>query len=165
MVNAGSVETEGAELDYGFQATRQLKFSGALAYTKARIKHFQCPPGAAASCNVDGTPISSFTPDWKSYTRVDYGIPLGNGLDIELSSDYNWSDKTGSTLTEQGAYGIWNASVALADYNKGWRVALLAKNLTDKSYSPLLASGTGYIYRAAPPDHEPHLGVQVRKDF
>ncbi len=47
--------------------------------------------------------------------------------------------------TKQGAYGIWNASVALADYSDGWRVALLAKNLADKSYSPMLASGGNYI--------------------
>jgi iron complex outermembrane receptor protein len=67
--------------------------------------------------------------------------------------------------TKQGAYGLWNASAAVADYSNGWRVAVLAKNLTDRSYSPLLASGTGYIYRAVPRDDERYFGVQVRKDF
>ena len=60
---------------------------------------------------------------------------------------------------------VWNASVALADYSNGWRVALLAKNLADKSYSPLLASGGNYIYRAVPRDDERYFGVQLRKDF
>lgn len=67
--------------------------------------------------------------------------------------------------TIQGAYGIWNASIALADYNQGWRVALLGKNLADKSYSPLLATGTGYVYRVVPRDDERYFGVQLRKDF
>jgi iron complex outermembrane receptor protein len=55
--------------------------------------------------------------------------------------------------------------VALADYSNGWRVALLGKNLADKSYSPLLASGGNYIYRAVPRDDERYFGVQLRKDF
>lgn len=54
LINAGSVSTEGVELDYALQATQQLKFSGALAYTRARIDEFACPAGAAASCNVNG---------------------------------------------------------------------------------------------------------------
>jgi len=169
LINAGSVSTEGVELDYALQATQQLKFSGALAYTHARIDEFACPVGAAASCNVDGKPLP-FSPDWKSYVRADYSIPLANGLDVELGTDYSWQSEVQYDIsqnpdTKQGAYGIWNASVALADYNNGWRVALLGKNLADKSYSPLLANGGNYIYRAVPRDDERYFGVQLRKDF
>ncbi|MCY1451544.1 hypothetical protein D9M71_684150 [compost metagenome] len=102
--------------------------------------------------------------------RADYSIPLDNGLDVELGTDFSWQsevqyDISQNVDTKQGAYGIWNASVALADYNNGWRVALLGKNLADKSYSPLLASGGNYIYRAVPRDDERYFGVQLRKDF
>ncbi len=169
LINAGSVSTEGVELDYALQATQQLKLSGALAYTRARIDEFACPAGAAATCNVNGKPLP-YSPDWKSYVRADYTIPLDNGLDIELGTDYSWQSEVQYDIsqnldTKQGAYGIWNASVALADYSNGWRVALLAKNLADKSYSPLLASGGNYIYRAVPRDDERYFGVQLRKDF
>ncbi|WP_346659668.1 TonB-dependent receptor [Pseudomonas sp. RIT-PI-S] len=169
LINAGSVTTQGAELDLALQATRQLKLSAALAYTHARIDTFACPAGAAASCNVDGKPLP-FSPDWKSYARADYSISLDNGLDVELSSDYSWQSEVQYDIsqnpdTKQGAYGVWNASVALADYANGWRVALLGKNLADRSYSPLLASGSGYIYRAVPRDDSRYFGIQVRKDF
>ncbi len=169
LINAGSVKSEGAELDFALQATSQLKFSGAVAYTKARIDEFACPAGAAASCNVNGKPLP-YSPDWKSYVRADYSIPLDNGLDIELGTDFSWQSKVQYDISQnantvQGAYGIWNASVALADYNEGWRVALLAKNLADKSYSPLLATGGNYIYRAVPRDDERYFGIQLRKDF
>ncbi|WPP02340.1 TonB-dependent receptor [Pseudomonas sp. HR96] len=169
LINAGTVSTEGVEADYALQATRNLKFSGALAYTRARIDQFNCPAGAAASCDVNGKTLP-FSPDWKSYVRADYDIPLDNGLDVELSTDYNWQSEVQYDIsqnpdTKQGAYGIWNASVALADYSNGWRVGLLAKNLTDKSYSPLLASGTGYIYRTVPRDDQRYVGIQLRKDF
>ncbi|MEN5031990.1 TonB-dependent receptor [Pseudomonas sp. Ps21-P2] len=169
LINAGSVSTEGVEADYALQATRNLKFSGAIAYTKARIDQFSCPTGAAASCDVNGKTLP-YAPDWKSYVRADYTIPLDNGLDIELGTDYSWQSEVQYDIsqnpdTKQGAYGLWNASAAVADYSNGWRVAVLAKNLTDRSYSPLLASGTGYIYRAVPRDDERYFGVQVRKDF
>ncbi len=169
LINAGSVKSEGVELDFALQATSQLKVSGAVAYTKARIDEFACPAGAAASCNVNGKPLP-YSPDWKSYVRADYSIPLDNGLDIELGTDFSWQsevqyDISQNADTVQGAYGIWNASVALADYNEGWRVALLAKNLADKSYSPLLATGGNYVYRAVPRDDERYFGIQLRKDF
>ena len=169
LINAGSVSTEGVELDYALQATQQLKLSGALAYTRARIDEFACPAGAAASCNVNGKTLP-FSPDWKTYVRADYTIPLDNGLDIELGTDYGWQsevqyDISQNPNTKQGAYGIWNASVALADYSNGWRVSVLGKNLANTSYSPLLASGGNYIYRAVPRDDERYFGIQLRKDF
>ncbi|MGE8499784.1 MAG: TonB-dependent receptor [Pseudomonas sp.] len=173
LINAGSVKTEGVELDAAFQVTRQFKLSGALAYTKARVDQFSCPENAAANCDVNGKPLP-FSPDWKTYVRADYTIPLDNGLDIELSTDYAWQDQVQYSLdqnenTVQGAYGIWNASIGLADYNEGWRVALLAKNLADKSYSNGMAySGfpvLNYASRSVPRDDERYFGVQVRKDF
>ncbi len=170
LINAGSVKTEGVELDTAFQVTRQFKLSGALAYTKARVDEFTCPANAAANCDINGKPLP-YSPDWKTYVRGDYTIPLDNGLDIELSTDYAWQDEVQYSLdqnkdTIQGAYGIWNASVALANYNQGWRVALLGKNLADNSYSNGLAySGTNYVYRSVPRDDERYFGVEVRKDF
>ncbi|TBV10973.1 TonB-dependent receptor [Stutzerimonas kirkiae] len=169
LINAGSVKTQGVELDAAFQVTRQFKLSAALAYTKARIDHFNCPAGAAATCDIDGGRLP-FTPDWKSHVRADYSIPLGNGLDVELSTDYSWQDAVQFSLdqnadTVQDAYGIWNASVALADYDAGWRVALLGKNLGDKSYAQALATGGGHVYRAVPRDDERYFGIQLRKDF
>lgn len=169
LVNAGKVKTQGVELDASLQVTSQLKLSAAAAYTKARVDHFNCPAGAAASCDIDGGRLP-FTPDWKTYLRAEYVIPLDNGLDIELASDYSWQDSVQFSLdqnpdTVQGAYGIWNASVALADYNEGWRVALLGKNLGDKSYAQMLSSGGDYIYRSVPRDDGRYFGVQLRKDF
>ncbi|MEH3024023.1 MAG: TonB-dependent receptor [Pseudomonas oryzihabitans] len=169
LINAGSVTSEGAELDLALQATRALKLSAALAYTHARIDSFSCPTGAAASCNVNGKTLP-FAPDWKSYVRADYSVPLGNGLDLELATDYSWQSEVQYDLsqnpdTQQGAYGLWNASLAVVDYDAGWRVALIGKNLADKSYSPLLASGSGYIYRQVPRDDSRYFGVQLRKDF
>ena len=170
LINAGSVTSEGVELDTAFQVTNQFKLSGAVAYTKARVDEFGCPVGAAANCDINGKPLP-FSPDWKTYVRGDYTIPLDNGLDIELSTDYAWQDQVQYSLdqnpdTIQGAYGIWNASIALANYNQGWRVALLGKNLADKSYSNGLAySGTNYVYRSVPRDDERYFGVELHKDF
>ncbi|WP_455925224.1 TonB-dependent receptor [Pseudomonas putida] len=168
LINAGSVTSQGVELDYALQATRQLKLSGSLAYTQARIDQFACPSGAAASCDINGKPLP-FTPDWKSFVRADYDIPLGTGLDVELGTDYSWQSKVQYSLdqnpnSEEGAYGIWNASIGLADYNKGWRVALVGKNLADKAYAPVLSTGTSTT-RIVPRDDRRYFGIQLHKDF
>ncbi|UFH48326.1 TonB-dependent receptor [Pseudomonas sp. KNUC1026] len=169
LINAGSVTTQGAELDLAWQTTDRLKLSGALAYTHARIDEFACPAGAAAACNVNGKPLP-FSPDWKAYARADYRIPLNNGLAVELGTDYSWQSEVQYDLsqnpnTKQGAYGLWNASAALTNEHDGWRVAVLGKNLADKSYSPMLASGSAYIYRMVPRDDRRYFGIQLRKDF
>jgi iron complex outermembrane receptor protein len=44
-------------------------------------------------------------------------------------------------------------------------VALLGKNLGDKSYAQALATGGNYVYRSVPRDDQRYVGVQVRKDF
>jgi len=41
----------------------------------------------------------------------------------------------------------------------------LGKNLGDKSYAQMLASGGDYIYRSVPRDDGRYFGVQLRKDF
>ncbi len=70
--------------------------------------------------------------------RADYSVPLNNGLDLELGTDFSWQSEVQYDIaqnvdTKQGAYGIWNASIALADYNQGWRVALRQLHLSGRT--------------------------------
>ncbi|TNY10451.1 hypothetical protein, partial [Escherichia coli] len=67
--------------------------------------------------------------------------------------------------TIQGAYGIWNASLAVSQPTQGWRVALLAKNLADRSYASFLGRGGAYVNRWVPRDDQRYFGINVRKDF
>ncbi|MRX08103.1 TonB-dependent receptor [Pseudoduganella sp. FT25W] len=169
LINAGDVSTRGVELDLSARPTRELTLTQSLAYTDAKIDSFNCPAAAAASCNLNGQPLP-FSPKWKSFTRANYALPLQNGLIVDLGADYTWQAKTQYDLFQspdaiQGAYGVVNASVALSSPVGGWRIALVGKNLANKSYATNLVTSTGYVTRAVPRDDERYFGITARKEF
>jgi iron complex outermembrane receptor protein len=168
LINAGTVTTSGAELDVTARVTPQLTITGALANIEARIVNFNCPPGAAASCDINGKPLS-FSPDWKGSVRVKYVQPLSGGLSMDFGVDMNRQSGTNFDIAQQPdsyqpAYSIWNATVSLQS-TSGWRVALLGKNLRNQSYATFIQSGGNNINRYVPRDDQRYWGVNVRYDF
>ncbi len=169
LINAGDVSTKGAEVDFAAKLSKEFTVSGAAARIKARIDKFNCPIGASASCNVDGKPLP-FSPDSRFNLRANYKTPIGSGLTLDVGGDYNWQsrvlfDITQAPDTYQSAYGIFNASIAVSDAAKGWRVAVLGKNLANKSYAAALATGGAFIVRAVPRDDQRYFGINARLDF
>jgi iron complex outermembrane receptor protein len=171
LINAGEVSTRGAELDFSARPVRALTVSGGLAYIHARIDRFNCPVGAAASCQVNGKPLP-YSPDWKGNVRALYEVPVSvrAGWNLELGTDYVWQSETQYDIAQspvaiQDAFGIWNASIGLSSQEAGWRGALIVKNITDESYAPFLSAGATYVNRSAPRDDRRYFGVALRKDF
>jgi len=169
LINAGEVSTRGLELDITARPTQRLSLNAALAYTDAKIDQFNCPAAAAASCNLNGQTLP-FSPKWKSFVRANYGLPLDNGLLLDLSADYSVQSRTQYDLFQspdaiQGAYGLINAGVTLSSSEGGWRVALVAKNLANKSYATNLVTSTGYVTRGVPRDDSRYFGITARKEF
>lgn len=169
LINAGDVSTRGVEVDFAAKLSKEFTVSGAAARIKARIDKFNCPVGASASCNVDGKPLP-FSPDSRINVRANYKTPIGSGLTLDVGGDYNWQSKVLFDITQapdtyQSAYGIFNATVAVSDAGKGWRVAILGKNLANKSYAAALATGGTFIVRAVPRDDRRYFGVNARLDF
>lgn len=168
LVNAGEVSTRGLEIDLAARVLPQLTINAALARTLARIENFACPPGAAASCDINGKPLP-FAPDWKASLRGTYTQPLDERLSLDFGVDANWQSKTNFDLQQQPnsvqpSYGIVNATVSLQSV-AGWRVALLAKNLFDKSYATFVQSSGNHINRYVPRDDKRYFGVNLRYDF
>jgi iron complex outermembrane recepter protein len=170
LINAGKVSTKGVEADFAYRPFDSLTLSGALARIDARVDRFNCPPNAATSCNINGEPLP-FAPDWKTNVDASYAIPVSSTLNVVLDTDYKWQSKVQYQLTEtpdtvQAAYGIWDASVALTDHAKGWRVAALVKNIGDTYYSSYLAHGDlAGVMRWVPRDYDRYEGIEVSKTF
>jgi iron complex outermembrane receptor protein len=169
LINAGKVSTRGVEIDAAARPTPQLTLNAALAYIDARIDDFNCPPAAAASCTLNGKTLP-FSPRFKGFVRANYAVPLPNGLQADLNADYSYQTKTQfdlfqSPLAIQGAYGIVNAAVELSSSEGGWRVALVGKNLADRSYATNLIVNTGYVNRTVPRDDRRYFGITARKEF
>ncbi|WP_338770160.1 TonB-dependent receptor [Massilia sp. METH4] len=169
LVNAGDVSTRGVELDVTARPTAQLTFTGAFAWTDAQVDAFNCPPAAAASCNLDGKTLP-FAPRFKGFLRGAYNVPLASGQEVNLSLDYTYQSRTQFDLFQspdaiQPGYGIVNAAVELAQPAAGWRVALVGKNLANESYATNLVTGTGYVHRGVPRDDSRYFGITARKEF
>lgn len=169
LINAGQVSTKGVEADLTARITPAFTVNASLANIVARVKNFNCPPGAAASCNINGKPMP-FSPDWKGSLRAKYTQGLGGGLNLDYGADVSWQSKVVFDLQQQpdsfqGAYAIYNARVALIS-DKGWSAALIGRNLADKSYSTLVQLNPAQaITRYVPRDDSRYFGVNVRYDF
>jgi iron complex outermembrane recepter protein len=170
LINAGSVSTRGVEVDFAYRPRDALTLSGAAAATRARVDHFNCPTEAGSGCDINGQPLP-FAPDWKLDIDAQYVVQATGSLHWVLASDFQWQSRVQYQLTEtadtaQGAYGIWNASVALADDSRGWSVRALVKNITDTNYSEYLAHGDfAGVMRWLPRDVSRYAGIDVRKSF
>ena len=168
LINAGTVTTSGFEVDMTARVTPQLTVTFALANIEARIVNFNCPPGAAASCNINGRPLP-FSPDWKGSLRAKYMQPLAGKLTLEYGVDANRQSATNFDITQQPdsvqpAYTVVNASLALVS-TAGWRVSLLGKNLGDKSYATFIQNSGNNINRYVPRDDKRYFGINARYDF
>ncbi len=168
LINAGEVSTKGLEVDLTARVTSNFTVSAALANTIARVKAFNCPPGAAASCDINGRPLP-FAPDWKGSLRLKYTQGVSGKLSIDYGVDANWQSKTNFDLQQQpdsfqDAFGIVNARIALQSTD-GWTLALVGRNLADKSYSTLIFNAGNSINRYVPRDDQRYWGVNFRYDF
>lgn len=168
LINAGKVSTKGVEVDLTARVTPDFTINAALANIIARVKNFNCPPGAAASCDINGRPLP-FSPDWKASVRAKYTQNLGGKLSLDYGVDLSWQSKTNFDLQQQPdsfqkEVAIVNASVALQS-TAGWRLALVGKNLTDESYATFVQSSGSNINRYVPRDDKRYFGVQFRYDF
>ena len=168
LINAGDVTTKGLEVDLTARVLPQLTLTAGVAHILARVDNFACPPGAAASCDINGRRLP-FSPDWKASLRAKYTLPLSGDLSMDFGADANWQSETNFDLQQQPdsvqpAYGIVNATISLQS-TKGWRVALLAKNLFDQSYATFIQNSGNHINRYVPRDDKRYFGVNVRYDF
>ncbi|HUD31021.1 MAG TPA: TonB-dependent receptor [Novosphingobium sp.] len=170
LINAGTVESKGVEFDFGVHPIPGLSLDTSLAYTDAKVVHFNCPVGAPTSCDIDGQPLP-FAPKWKLYSNASYRFALSDGLNLEIQSDVSVKSRTQYSLTEtpstiQPGYVLWNASVAVLGADNSWQVRGFVKNITNQQYATLLANGAlAGTVRFVPRDDKRYAGVLLRKDF
>jgi iron complex outermembrane receptor protein len=170
LINAGTVESKGVEIEFGLHPIPGLSLDTSLAYTDAKVVHFNCPVGAPTSCDIDGEPLP-FAPKWKLYSNLSYRFALTDALNLEIQSDVSLKSKTQYSLTQtpstvQPDYVIWNASVALLGADDSWQVRGFVKNITNQHYATLLANGAlAGTSRFVPRDDKRYGGIMLRKDF
>ncbi|MBN50981.1 MAG: TonB-dependent receptor [Spongiibacteraceae bacterium] len=146
--NAGAAETMGLELDGRLALTENLMMTGALAFLdfeftdfkNGQCNHVQVRNGG----DPDGDGLCDFTGETNQYV-ADFSGNIGlvyttsfadslefrGGLDIVFTGDYNPTQNLDPTQ-EQDGYAVLNGRLALSDFEDGWELALVGKNLTDE---------------------------------
>lgn len=171
LTNAGSVITEGIEVDFLWQATDNFSLSGGLASVDAEVDEFRCPVGLDTCDGRSGADLP-FSPDLKYSVVGEYFWELDE-MDVILNGSYVYTDDIfagGPGATAQTnpeallpSYGIVNASLAFSFDDDAYRISIIGKNLTDKSFATTY-SGDGFRYQI-PRDADRYFGVQLRVNF
>jgi outer membrane receptor protein involved in Fe transport len=146
-VGSGSAEVKGVEVSGRWRATPQLMLSASAAYLDFKWTDYygQCyfgltPNGSgvnAGNCNYKGF-TNQLAPKFTGVLTGDYSVPIGERMLLKMTADLLYSSDylTSLTLdpaTRQDAYLKVNARLALADVNNRWELALVGRNLTDKT--------------------------------
>jgi iron complex outermembrane receptor protein len=163
LLNVGSLETYGVELDSAVLATDNLRLGVNVAYTHAEVTEWDNAPcypqqtiaqGCDTVGNIDslgnityvqgsakGNTLPS-APRWKYTLNGDYQLPLGGlPFDFFTNINYVWQDDVnydikGSPLAVQDAYGIANLNVGIVENTAArYRVTAFVNNVFDEFYS------------------------------
>jgi iron complex outermembrane receptor protein len=171
LTNAGSVTTEGFEVDFMWQATDNFVLTGGLSSVDAVVDEFRCPVGLDTCDGRSGADLP-FSPDLKYSLTGEYLMEM-DGMDIYINSSYVYTDDifagapgaTPATNPEAFLpdYGIINASIAFSFDDDAYRISLIGKNLTDESFVTTY-SGDNFRYQI-PRDADRHFGIQLRVNF
>lgn len=171
-----NASVRGAEASGNYQATQAFAVHGSAAYNKARYGTYEnaiCwggqPTGGAGNeegfCraggafgglqNLSGQQLPR-APDWTGTIGATWDSPvpysdirLSMSVDEAASSSYNIT-ATNNPYGIQPFYAITNATLAFYSPHQGWKIAVIAKNLTDRFYMnvgsevPLAAPGSVY---------------------
>lgn len=145
--NAGSATAEGLEADFQWRVTEDFTLGGAAAWLNAEYDKFTGAACSAAqtavwagagSCvqNLSGKELQ-FSPDFAGNLNAEYVIPMDRFV-LTFGADVNYTSSFFTALdldpaSKQDSFTKLNLRVELADVDDSWSVALVGKNLSDKT--------------------------------
>jgi iron complex outermembrane recepter protein len=161
VVNAGDMESYGAELELVYIPMANMTLGTALGYNKAEYKEFdngQCTvaqthynyyivegaqsgsPGTASVCTQDlaGEPIDN-APEWTLSSFIQYDIDIGENMvgsgRLEHSfTDSYFLDQDLDPNLENDEVNLINMRLSLSNMARTWEVTLWGRNLLDEDY-------------------------------
>jgi len=165
LTNAGSVSTQGFEVDFTWQPLENLRISGGLSSIEAEIDSFNCPIGES------GLDVP-FSPDLKYSLNANYVMNFSN-MDVIINASFVHTDEQTSGLPNNNGvqnpvsilpdYDILDASVAFSFSEDKYRVTLIGKNLGDESF--ITTGGADGFRFQIPRSADRHFGVSFRANF
>jgi len=156
--NAAAATSQGVEIDGQFRITPKLTAGASIAYLDAKYDSFEnanCTAQQTAEHAMAGNPPPClqdltgreplYSPRWSGNIFGRHVHRFGGSTsagwvaryELKTSLEFNFTDSFFITQDldpnlEQKAFSKLNIRVALAAVQKGWEIALVGKNLTDK---------------------------------
>ncbi len=148
VTNAGEAVTQGIELDARWAVNDQLLLTAAIGTTDFEFRDYigQCYFGQVpdapdgVNCNYRGQ-SNIYVADWNGVLSADFVQPVGDNIVLRLVADLAFTDDYFTTPTldpaqVQKGYSKLNARLSVGDIDRRWEVALVGKNLTDRTVVP-----------------------------
>ena len=144
LSNIPKVTVKGFEADAIAQVVRGLQLRGSVAYADGKYVDYPAGPcplevqtSATTACNLTGQRLSGL-PRWSTTIGGDYALPVTTSGSLVLHADSSfksgyYGDPSLSKFTFIEAYNVTNASFGYRS-NKGWEVAVFARNLFQSIY-------------------------------
>ena len=161
LTNAGTVKSQGFEVDLQAVPVDGLTLRASAAYADAFVKEFNPNPQTNAPDARNGTQLP-LAPKFVYTLGAGYEGDLG-GMKLYLDTDYRHVSKQFSDLGESGPivpYGRWRASIGFSEAEDRYRLTLHARNITDESYALLNVSNGQRLQ--IPRDADRYFGVSLR---
>jgi iron complex outermembrane receptor protein len=148
VLNAGKQINRGIELQSVWRATRALTLGLTTGYLDSYYENYLIPcnvftlaPGCGPSVttvNVAGENRPLNAPAWTVSGNATYTWDLSSGA-LLARAGYDWRSftkvaNTTPSVTDQPAYGLFNAGLAFTTTDKAWRFSIDGKNLTNRYY-------------------------------
>jgi iron complex outermembrane recepter protein len=168
LTNAGTVRSEGVELDLIANPVDGFNLFANLAYADAKVRRFNPNPLTNAPDARNGTRLP-LAPKWSWNVGAEYESPFnlfGADAKVYVRTNYSYTGKQFSDLGEVGpidSYGMLNASVGYSDADDNYRVTFFVRNLTDESYVLLNTSAGQRLH--IPRDADRYFGASFRVNF
>ena len=158
IANVAASTAKGIELGGVISPARGLQFNFDLAYLSSKYDSYPLAPctslGAfqSATCVQDMSGKDrAYAPDWSGNVGASYTTALFDGYDIKLEGNMFFTSRyyqqaNGDPLSVQDSYAKFDARIGFGPDNGRWEVAVIGKNLSDKttaSYRAPLPSSPG----------------------
>ncbi|CAA0082741.1 Pesticin receptor [Zhongshania aliphaticivorans] len=135
VVNAGTAEIQGAELEALLQVTSGISTSVAIGHMNAELTEV-----ISAGVDVSDSWEMLNAPDWTGQLGVNFERDLGNAGSIMVNTAASYRDASRNfnnvlcSCDQDKAYTLLDASANWYSADEHWTVSVYLKNITDKEY-------------------------------
>jgi outer membrane receptor protein involved in Fe transport len=144
-VGNGSAEIRGIELEGRWRPVRSFLLTGSLAVLDFDWTRYQgqcyydrlLAAPTVANCNYAGR-TNQLAPNFTGYVSAEYSWAIGGNLTLKTTADVVHTSSFLQSLNldpaaTQQAYSKLNARIALGGNDDHWELAVVGRNLTDKT--------------------------------